>query len=1259
MKFPWHFLIVLMLCGVSRLPGTDRDLSYLRFEALTDRFENAGGEIHCIVEGPSGFIWFGTNRGALRYDGYSVEDYRNVAGDPKSLINDVIWSFLVDARRRFWIGTQMGVSRYVPEIDGFENYILNPIDLNNNLNNRCNAIVEDSQGNIYASAESGIVYRFDEESNDFVPLNVAGFGVIKSMACDALDRIWIGSNESLYLYDPVSKTTKDYSAAFELRAAGSRNFLYSLHVGNPRKVWAATAYQGIVILDLETEEVRRLPVRNDNEARVHYLMAEKDGRVWSCHGAGLTLYDQEGERLYDYHASSSVDSLPYGSIRCIAIDGQENLWLGSWKHGVHVSTNNKLFKRNYLEKSKRPVGLTPVVSKLMWDDRGRLWVGYSSGGIDVYESNASLAFALRHNPRDERSIGQGSVYSMYQDSRGDIWVGTYHGGLMLFDEANRSFQAFAHQPDDPYSIPGGDPRNIAEDERGRLWMALKGAGIAMYDPADGRFYGYRSDPYNTERSLLDDWPSDILCHPNGKVYVATPIGLSALDVESGRFENYTPVAGDSASLSNASCHSLLLDSEGQIWVGTGNGANRFDPVSKTFMVYSMEDGMPSHQALCMVEDRAGHVWVGTDAGLGRIDPRGGVVKSYDFQDGLMANAFYRNAAGLAPNGDVYFGQAGGLTYFDPDRIVDNENPPKVLITDIKVFFKSLEVAPGKEGSLQRHISELHELTLDYDQKVVTINFVAQNYIQPEKNEYAYMLEGFDPAWNFVGTRREANYTNLNPGVYTFRVKASNNDGVWNESGALLRLRILPPFWMRSWFYLGLCLLVVLLVYLYIKYRERSLVQTQLALEEEVRNRTQKINEQNAALALQKDELEQHREHLEQMVEDRTSELVKAKERAEEADRLKSSFLANLSHEIRTPLNAVVGFSTLLQQCEGDQEEICEYTELVVENSGTLLRLIDDLLDFSMIEANQITIVENEFAWDEFFERVWASQKILPRADGVELICRNEVGGLGYVMKADAHRIRQVLVNLLTNASKFTAAGRIVMSARIEGAEFCLSVEDTGKGIREEFLEAIFHRFYKLQEDEAQARRGVGLGLAISKRLVELMGGRLTVKSKYGEGSTFTARFPVSQLRRFHEEPHSEEMAAVLEPTRDSLPQECMDGRVLVIEDEECNFRVLSAMLKRTNLSVTWASCGETGLNVYRESGPYDLVLIDIKMPGIDGYETLARLREIDPKVPTVAQTAYARAEDKLRVLNAGFDFYLAKPIDQVELKRVVSSLLVD
>ncbi|MDQ8197372.1 two-component regulator propeller domain-containing protein [Pelagicoccus enzymogenes] len=1257
-SIPALLLVVLRLAFfiVPVAPAAaERDLTRLRFEALTDRFENSGGEIHRIAEGPSGFIWFGTNQGALRYDGYEIRAFRREEGNPTSLINDAVWSFLVDGKNRFWIGTQMGVSRYVPELDSFENYVLNPVDMNNNLNNRCNAIVQDSRGNVYASAESGIIYRFDEVEKRFEPMNAASFGVIKSMACDELDRIWIGSSSAVYRYDTVTRETRAYLEGFEGSSEMNRNFIYSLDVGDPERIWAGTAYQGVVVLDVESGEARPLPLEHSNEQRVHFLQSTEDGRIWVCHGRGLTLMDRNERRIQNYMASDRVDSLPSGSIRCLAVDSQSNIWVGSAKYGAHVSTNNKRFNRDYLENAANRPGVTSVVSRVLWTRGGERWVGYYHGGIDVFAEDGAHLFELRHDPADPKSIGRGAVYSLMEDSRGQIWAGSFHGGLMRFNREDRSFSKVL-------GTPGGDPRAIAEDEDGNLWIALKGAGIALYHRESGRFESFKSDPFNTKHSLLDDWPSDILYDPSGLVYVATPIGLSILDTETKVFNNYTPDATNPNSLSNAICHTLFRDAEGKIWVGTGYGLNRFDPIEKTFKSYTMADGLPGHQVLCVTQDRDGDIWAGTDGGLARLDLGTGKVKSYDHLDGLMSNDFSRNSVAMSPTGEIYFGQTGGLTFFDPSKIRDNEIPPPVFITDVQVFFKSLKVDPSDPNSLPKHISKLDELVLTHEQKVLSISFVAQNYIQPQKNRYAYLLEGFDSDWNDVGTRREANYTNLNPGSYVFRVKASNNDGVWNEEGASLRLRILPPFWMTPWFFSLLFLAVVLLVYLFIRYRERNLKRRQRSLEEEVQKRTKKINEQKLALEgqrsqleKQRDELEEGRERLEEKVEERTSELVKAKEKAEESDRLKSSFLANLSHEIRTPLNAVVGFSTLLKETKASEEEMVEYLSLINENSDSLLRLIDDILDYSLIEANQVTLDEKDILWDEFFDNVFASHSVLPREEGVELLCENALRGQEYSMVTDHHRLRQVLDNLLTNASKFTSAGSIVLGARIEGGVFCIYVKDTGKGIPSEFQEVIFDQFYKLKEDDVQARRGVGLGLAISKRLVDLLGGELSVKSEYGKGSKFSVRFPLSVLHRADESDSGF-------GSDDELPEKLVrarSGRVLVVEDETNNFLLLKAILKPTRFEVVWAESGEKGVKVYQQEGPFDLVLLDIKMPGIDGFETIRRLRAINQNVLVVAQTAYAMADDKIRILEAGFNRYVSKPIKAKELLQVLAELLPD
>lgn len=1236
----------------------ERSFDELSFRSLKDELGESLGQINALIEGPSGFIWIGSSSGLHRYDGYQLSSYVGGEGEGRGIADSVVWILFLDGKNRLWVGTQNGLSRYVEREDRFVNYRLNREEIGSYNVNRCSAINEDEAGNIYAATSWGMVYRFDEIADSFEPVSEPLFSGIKSMEIATDGSVWLGSLKFLAHLDLSSGTVSYYHEGIAEPDSNSKNSVVGIEELDAGKLLVATSLEGMFVFDPDSGAVETLPQADWREKRIQQVYRSASGRTWVSHGNGITLLDGQGAVLGKYATSSRPDALPSGSVRSTYEDRQGNVWAGTLKHGIFLSENGKGFRRYYPEMIEKRVGIDPVVSQIMWDSLGRKWIGYYEGGVDVFLPDGTLDFILRHDEADPSSIGRNGVYVLYQDRSGSIWVGTYSGGMRRFEETSRGLVDVFVEELGERSLGRNDPRAMIEDDSGNLWVMFNGAGLVRYNYESGAFKRYVRDRANPHGALVGNWGTDLAYSKRGFLYVATNRGLSVLDLEADVFRNYLHDSNDSGSLSDTACSVLFVDSKNRVWVGTKEGLNLFDEESQAFRRFSVENGMPSRQIRSIQEDETGSLWVGTDAGLARIDAETFGISSYNASDGLMHDEFFRGAAAKSADGWLYFGQTNGITYFDPSYIKDNPVPPRPFIGDVKLFYDSMPIDPSRElpGSIPMRIDFLETLELTHRQKVLSISFAALNYIETSKNQYAYRLDGFDEDWLQVGARREANYTNLNPGVYTFRVKASNNDGYWSEEEARLRIVVEPPHWRRPWFYLVVVLAAACLIYGFERLRERRLRRRQRQLEAEVEERTRLINTQKQALEEQRNELETSHLVLEERVEQRTLELFHAKEKAEEADRLKSTFLANLSHEIRTPLNAIVGFTALMAQRVGGDKITEEFSSIVTDNSKALLRLIDDILDYSMIAAKQVQIEEEAFDLSRFVELVIASHRVLPRSPEVALRYENKLKTRGLKLFTDQGRLRQIIDNLLTNASKFTKKGHVLLGVERVEDRLCIYVEDTGEGIDPKFQAMIFEQFYQLPQSDRRSQRGVGLGLAISKRLAALLGGELELVSELGKGSCFKLWLPWNRIRVGQRSDDKELSGASVDFSELSLSAR---HRILVIEDEELNYRYLVTSLEATNAEISGARTGEEGVAAYRDKGPFDLVLLDIKLPGIDGFETLKQLRECDPRVVVIAQTAYSMNGERARIVEAGFSDYLPKPISLGMLGSMLKRYLVD
>lgn len=1278
-------LLAAALLGARPLGFADdlpiRDLRSLDFEPLRATGAETSGQVNAIAQGPAGFIWFGTREGAHRFDGYEIKTFANAKGDPASLVSNVVQTFHVDQLGQLWIGTEKGLSRFLAETETFRNYLLDERDLNSNLANHANAIVRDSRDNLYVSSETGFVYRYERASDSFARLNTNSFGIIKSMVVDDQDRLWIGALNEMYMFDPQSLSSRRYAKGIASPEGSANNFILGLCFVGARELWVGSAVHGALIMDTTTGEVRSTPVVYASERYVHKIYRHAEtGDIWVCHNDGLTIHQASTGEIIRLHPHHRRGSLPGSGIHSLMFDMQGNIWAGSGSHGAFAAILNKRFERLSAYEAGQGASSQTVVASLLVDRAGNLWVGLNANGIDVFPADGGPRIEYRHRPGDDASLGPNTVFSIFEASNGEIWVGTFLGGLQRFDPQTRSFVTYRHRVGDPNSISGNDVRSIAEDENGALWVIAHGSGLCRFDRETESFSVYRRQPESPEPSLIDDWANYVLADGRGKIYAASAIGLSELDIATGKIVNFVTDRDDPDSLPNSDVNTLFQDSKGRLWLGTNDGLVGFDRGSRAFSSYGVEDGLPNPIVVSIAEDDAGRLWMGTYDGLARFDPETLEVKSYDSGDGLGHDEFSNSAVAKGADGRLYFGLKCGVSHFDPEAIQDNPFAPEVRITDFKVFNRSLRIDPAgpAKNILAKSILETDSLELSHDQKVISIGYVALNFIQASKNQYAYRLEGFDEDWNYVGNRREATYTNLNPGSYVFRVKASNNDGYWNEQGRSLRIVVQPPWWGTLWFRALAILAAVVAPGAAIALRLRRIKKQKALLKSTVEARTGDLQAANQKLEVayrqlersqtqiqaQNSELIKHRRNLEAMVARRTRELEGAKEKAERSDRLKSAFLANMSHEIRTPMNAIMGLLQILDLDGVSEEERERYLGIVRQSSNTLLALIDDILDLSKIEAGEASIEIEACDIDDICEELYVLFRQLAakdKGDAVKLRLvvdgrdLSAVGrpGSGRTLMIDPIRLKQILTNLLSNAVKFTDKGEVCFGFDIlppapgtDPSRIRFFVQDTGIGIPKEEQDRIFERFHKVDKGNNRLYRGTGLGLTITRKLAELMSGSIAVESALGEGARFEVAFPLAS------HPAASPRGGRVETGEPAQPGHLDGATILVAEDEEPNFIFIRKSLELTGARVDWARDGAEAVRLFAP-GKYDLALLDVKMPLLNGYDVAQTIRRKDATVPIVMQTAFAMESDRRHAIESGADDFLAKPYSPDQLVAVV------
>jgi len=1281
------FLFILL-----NFTGIPAQQDVLSFRSLTTDKGLSHGDIFCFCQDHERFIWIGTAGGLNRYDGVGFTVYKFDQADPASLSSSYISALYEDKRNNLWVGLLNGICRYDRNNNNFER-IEYPNDQGIKFNNRVQEIFEDSNNTLWIGTDYG-VYILDRDKKVFTSCfddlcTKEETGICNEILEDKKGNIWIALyGGGLIKYNTQTKTFVRYTTTHpELKL--KEDHILSMMIDDRSNMWIGYNSKGIGVVNEQGKTMAsyehdpKNPYSLNNNSILSIVQGNDKKILIGTDGGGIDILDPVTHQFSHNTTSESDYSLLSNTVQKVYIDHEGTVWAGCWGGGVNLY--DKRFDRFALYKQGKhdTESLSGAsVTSFAQDKHGNIWISTDGGGINLFNTKKRSFIHYQSDPRNRQTLTNNKVLALQADDKGGLWAGMWQGGLNYFKTDGQKLTLVRKfdrlDKDNPAS---NSVFNIYYAKTGQLWIGNYSTGVYRYEPRTETFVPVKIpvtlSQYNTIR--------DIFCDSYDNMWFATEHnGLIMMDQQTGEFETYLHKENDTSSLTNNSVNVLFEDSKKRLWIGIDDGGlNLFIRETRSFRRYTTEDGLPDNTIIGILEDDNGDLWISSHRGLTRAkiisEGEKPVVKfrNYGVQDGLQGQVFNRWAFFKSNTGDMYFGGLNGFNVFNPDSLKDNTIIPPVHLTDFLLFNKSVPIG-AKNSPLQKHISQTRKIVLKHNQTFLTFQYIAVNYIFSEKNQYAYIMHGFDKGWNYVGNKKDATYTNLNPGEYTFTVKASNNDGIWNEEGVSVDVVIMPPWWNTWWFITLFSVLVAALLLGFYKNRTNRFLKNQVILENMVQYRTRELKEINMALEekqkeinLQKNslqeansilleqqkrivdqntELDKHRYELESLIFERTRELEEAKKRAEDADTLKSAFLANMSHEIRTPMNAIVGFSGLLNDPGITEEEKREFVGHIRTNSDSLLMLINDILDLSLIEANQITIRKEPFLLNEFLDQLYSVHSLHNKNPNLRVMLNNKLRSENLRLSTDKLRLKQILTNFMSNACKFTENGTVELGAEKTDSHLNLFVKDTGIGIAEKDKEHMFERFRKLGEDAASRVRGAGLGLAISKRLADLLGGNIEVDSTPGKGSVFTFCIPLSFIAT-HDK---------IQPSRTPNLFNGMDwtGKsILIVEDEETNYIYLRRILEKTNASLAWAENGLEAVNQCGSGHHFDIILMDVKMPGMNGIDALKILKEKNPSQLIIAQTAYARTEDEIMFRKEGFDDYISKPISPADILSLIDRYL--
>lgn len=1188
----------------------------------SDKFWNTANKlsnshVNNIYQDHEGLIWICTESGLNSFDGSEFKTYYNQPNDTTSLINNSVLTVFEDKKGNFWIGTIGGVQLFDRTTEKFSNIHFSYPNISDFSYFRC--IMEDSKGNIWlTTSRSGIICI---RANTGKPIyymttnsNICS-NKINVVFEDRFGNIWIGSQDNgISVLNIENHTLINYAHDSQNPNSLSSNKVFSITETPEGNILVGTIDGGIDSFDFSTRTFTRnfIPM----EGMVFTMTTDSKKNLWiGTDGFGLKCYREAGQSVSTYETELPNLDMRKTKVHSILEDKQGNIWVGLYQKGILMippqerSFGNLSFNPFYPNKS---IG-TECILSIAEDQNKNLWIGTDGDGI--YKLNSQKEVIAHYNIQSDKRYTESIVLSIFKDSKNRIWIGTYLSGLFLYNPNTDSFEK------KEINVNGRNIKHIntiAEDSVGNLWLGTNEDGVCIFNPETKKLSAFQYDLMQSNGQILSNTIHAILFSKNNKVWIGTSnAGLSCYDLSTQKFSDFTVGNG---RLTNNVIYSLTEDNAGNIWVGTAQGLNSIDPADFKTSFYTEQDGLP-HATINGIEiDEKGNIWLSTNFGLSHFLPHEKQFVNYFMPDGLVNNEFRRGAHFRSKSGEMYFGGSNGISYF---RLFEKTKHPLLNLLFTNLYIYNEPVKAGKNENLSKTINYIDKIHIKSDVKSFSIGFTALEYNAPGDIIYQIKLEGFDNEWKTLPlNNRLATYTNLNYGKYIFKIKAALPGMEAIERS--LPLVVHPPFWLTWWAKsIYVCIVLLIICYAYVNIKNR------------LKTRKEAMVKENENLIMQS----------------------------------KLQFFTDISHEIRTPLTLIL--SPIEQLIKETQEGKLQNTyKLISQNGHRILHLVNQVMEMRKLDKGQVKLLAEQTDIRTFFENITSSFDYMAKERNIILtLTIKEALPTVWV---DQEKLDKVIFNVLSNAFKYTPDnGTITIEITTSSTDMIIRIADSGPGIPKDMKEMVFERFYQIPEDNNRKKMGTGIGLHLSRSLMNIHHGKIYVEDSELPGATFVITLPLdnSYLKEseIKTDPTDRNLATLVQTslmeTENATNDHSPEGRtkfkykVLIVEDDNDIKDYLLEVLKSDYRLIT-AENGAEGLELTIKELP-DCIITDVMMPVMNGTEMCNKIKNNDQTnhIPVIMLTAKTSIEHRIEGIQAGADSYLPKPFNIDHLKVRINKLI--